>query len=544
MCFFRLFLIIILLLNFNRNLQAADGFLKVSGHNFVDAQGNTVFLRGVGLGNWLLPEGYMWKFGPDGDRPRKIEHLITEMVGPQKAQEFWTAWQKNYISESDIRRIAQLGFNTVRPALNARLFLTEEDNPKFIESSFVLLDSLIARSERHGLYVILDMHGAPGGQTGANIDDSPDSRPELFMDKKYQDRLVDLWVKLAGRYHDNTTVVAYDLLNEPLPANTGAAEKYKHLVLPLYQRITAAIREVDKNHMITLEGVDWANDWSIFTGSIDDNVFYQFHYYCWDWPDYLKSVQQYIDLREKLNAPVWVGETGEQGKTIFWGTTQYFEANNIGWSFWPWKKMDTRNTPYSINKPDGWDAIAAYSRGEEKPDSTLAARALDQLVNNIKMENCQYFPDVVNAILRRVPGKIEAENYSHGGNGVGFSVQNPQQKSPYYRIDEPVQIRLLTEEKSRRSTEQAIILQSGEWTAYQFDAAVGKPWNLVIRVEAQTENVELQINVNGQTASQQLTGTGWQNVAFGTFTLNEKSNRLTVGVEGGSAAIDWMEFSE
>jgi endoglucanase len=101
------------------------------------------------------------------------------------------------------------------------------------------------------VYVIIDMHGAPGGQTGANIDDSPNDKPELFIDPRYQDQLVNLWVKIAQRYKDEPTVAAYDLLNEPLPVNTGSAEKYKHLLVPLYQRITSEIRKVDQKHMIT-----------------------------------------------------------------------------------------------------------------------------------------------------------------------------------------------------------------------------------------------------------------------------------------------------
>lgn len=69
------------------------------------------------------------------------------------------------------------------------------------------------------------MHGAPGGQTGQNIDDSPNDLPEAFMEEKYQDKLEGLWVKLATKYKDEPVVAAYDLLNEPLPVVTGSAEK-------------------------------------------------------------------------------------------------------------------------------------------------------------------------------------------------------------------------------------------------------------------------------------------------------------------------------
>lgn len=255
-------------------------FLHTSGQDIVNEMGAKVFLKGVGIGNWLLPEGYMWKFGALGDRPRKIEKVVADLIGKEKAAHFWKTFRQNYITEADIKRIADLGFNSVRPALNSRLFLTEEENPVYIEEGFQLLDSLVAWCRKYRLYVIIDMHGAPGGQTGANIDDSPNDIPELFISLKYQDQLVDLWVKIAKKYKDEPVVAAYDLLNEPLPVNTGAADKYKHLLEPLYKRITAAIRNVDPRHMITLEGFNWSNDWSLFTQPFDDNVFYQFHYYC------------------------------------------------------------------------------------------------------------------------------------------------------------------------------------------------------------------------------------------------------------------------
>ncbi|HQX72039.1 MAG TPA: cellulase family glycosylhydrolase, partial [Chitinophagaceae bacterium] len=265
-------------------------FLHTAGQDIINESGRKIFLRGVGLGNWLLPEGYMWKFGALGDRPRKIEKVVADLIGKEKAAQFWKAFRENYITEADIRRIAELGFNSVRPALNSRLFLTEGNTPVYVEEGFQLLDSLITWCKKHKLYVIIDMHGAPGGQTGANIDDSPNDIPELFIEKKYQDQLVALWVKIADKYKDEPTVAAYDLLNEPLPKATGSAEKYKHLLVPLYKRLTAEIRKIDQRHMITLEGFDWSNDWSLFDKPFDNNVFYQFHYYCWARPDNLNSI--------------------------------------------------------------------------------------------------------------------------------------------------------------------------------------------------------------------------------------------------------------
>jgi hypothetical protein len=139
-----------------------------------------------------------------------------------------------------------------------------------------------------------------------------------------------------------------------------------------------------------------------------------------------------------------VGETGEKDNTIYWATTDYFEAYNIGWSFWPWKKMDTRNTPCSINLPDHWQEISAYSRGGKiKVPKDTAKKAFDQLLDNIKLENCVYYPDVVNALLRRVPGRVEAENYGHEGPGKSYWLRDAGQKSQHYRKSEPVPVEVI-----------------------------------------------------------------------------------------------------
>jgi hypothetical protein len=520
----------------------AGGFLMTQGQDMVDEGGKKVLLRGVGLGNWLLPEGYMWRFGDQGDRPRKIEKIVSDLIGQENADRFWAEFRKNYITEADIRRIAELGFNSVRPALNARLFLTEGDNPVYVDEGFELMDNLVRWCKKHGVYVIIDMHGAPGGQTGANIDDSPRDQPELFSDKVNQDRLVDLWVKLARRYKDEPTVAAYDLLNEPLPQRTGAAAKYKDQVEPLYKRITQAIREVDKRHMITLEGVDWANDWSVFSTPFDDNLFYQFHYYCWDQPTLLKDIGQYLAHRNRLNAPVWVGETGEKDNTIYWGTTQLFEAHNIGWSFWPWKKMETQNTPYSIKTPEGWDAIRAYSRGQNKPSKEAAQKAFDQLLVNIRLENCVYFPDVVAAIFRRIPGKVEAENYGHEGLGKSFFVKDNAKKAESYRTSEPVPIKPVEMEGDRRRSGQAIQLVAEEWTAYTATSLTSRDYSGVVKVKAETTPVVLQLSVNDWTKKLAVAGGNWLEVKVDAMPFNEGANRIRLEVKAGAVCVDWLDF--
>jgi endoglucanase len=524
------------------SLAQAVGFLQTRGVDIVDEKGQKVLLRGVGLGNYLLPEGYMWKFGDAGDRPRKIEKIVSELIGQEDADRFWPEFRKNYITEADIRRIAELGFNSVRPALNARRFLTEGDNPATVDEGFQLLDDLVAWCRKHNVYVIIDMHAAPGGQTGTNIDDSANDRPELFMDPKYEQRLISLWVKLAKRYKDEPTVAGYDLLNEPLPERTGAAAKYKQDLEPLYKRITTAIRKVDNRHMIILEGADWSNDWSVFSTPFAPNLVYQFHYYCWDNPDNLRDINAYLAFRKKWNIPIWVGETGERNNTIYWATTQYFETNNIGWSFWPWKKMDADNGPFSIEKPAAWDAIIAYSRGQAKPSKEIARTAFDELLQNVKIENCVYNGEVVNALFHRLPVRVEAENFGHAGLGKSYSVKDPSRKSPNYRKSEPVTIEVSDAgDNRRRASDQSIRLTADEWTCYSVNSHSARPCSVMIRAQAMALPATFTFSFNDQEEEIALNDSTWTEVKGRAVKAVRDSNRIELRVKSGTILFDWVD---
>lgn len=515
---------------------SAQTFLHADGQNMLDESGKKVLLQGVGLGNWLLPEGYMWKFGENGDRPRKIEKIVEQYIGAQKAEQFWKTYRKNYITEADIKRIAELGYNSVRPALNSRLFITEGENNQFVDEGFQLLDNLIGWCKKYHLYVIIDMHGAPGGQTGQNIDDSPNNEPELFMNPKNEELLVKLWVKIADRYKNEPNVAAYDLLNEPLPENTGAAAKYKDQLVPLYQKLIKAVRVVDQKHMFTLEGYNWSNNWSTFNQKLDDNMFFQFHYYCWDKQDNLNDISGFLKKREMLNTPVWVGETGERNNTIYFATAQYFEKNNIGWSFWPWKKMETINTPYSFKSPEGWKEISRYSRKGENPDKANAEKIFNELLENIKIENCTYFPDVVNSMFRRIPLKLEAENYGHDGYSKSYLVKDTATTSETYRKKEHVKIKPITEKSG-----QAIALNAGEWTAYQVKSPDKQNCKVSLQIKS-VQPAEIKLWINGKSFDLKVSQTEWSELKLDPQTFRKGENELKVEVKTGSISLDWINI--
>jgi len=513
-------------------------FLRTSGHYMVNETNDTILLRGIGLGNWLLPEGYMWHFGEAGDRPRKIEKIVEDLTSPEFNQNFWKKFRKNYITEADIKRIKELGFNSVRPALNARVFMTEGDTAVFIEENFALLDSLVEWCEKHQLYVILDMHGAPGGQTGQNIDDSPNNEPELFMNPIFEHRLIRLWMKLVERYKDNPVVAGYDLLNEPLPENTGAAEKYKHLLVPMYKRLTEQIRTIDQKHMIILEGYNWSNNWSEFSEVFDDNVVHQFHYYCWSNPDNLNDISYFLQERERLGTPVWVGETGERNPVIYFGTTQYFEYNNIGWSFWPWKKINNRQVLYSVKEPEGYDKIVEFSRGGEKPSKELAEKAFTQLLENIKIENCDFLEHISQSILRQVPARVYAVNYGHDGAGFSFWA-NDTINAEYYRKNEPVKTVLLPADTTKRwqNRDIAILLNDEEGTLYNVFATNDFNATVTLKVKANQPNSDFSFSVNGMVNQFSVPDTTWTELKVENAKFITGKNTLKTEVSDGSVSF-------
>lgn len=369
-----------------------------------------IILRGMGLGGWLLPEGYMWKFYTKCDRPRRMEALITELCGSEYAESFWERYYSTYITEADIAWIAEQGLNSVRLAMNARhLFDTDESgHVSFNEGTLRHVDHCISWCKKHGVYLFLDMHGAPGGQTGQNIDDSEKDIPELFTDEKNQDALVEMWRLLAKRYADEPVVGGYDLINEPLPKWNN---QYNHLLLPLYRRVIAAIREIDWKHVIILEGAHWATDFSVFDDftaeEAADNIVLQFHKY-WSDPDE-ESIAQFVEGGKRLNAPLWMGEGGENNLQWYTYVFPMYERLRIGWCFWSYKKMEVPNSPVTFAQPAQWNRIIAYLDGGERPDPASSREIFDDFLDCIARG--EYHPEIINALLRRPDVEIPAAAY-------------------------------------------------------------------------------------------------------------------------------------
>lgn len=389
-------------------IDAQTKFVTVKGKDFIDEKGNPILLKGIGLGNWLNAEGYMLLLqGPNAPKKansqRLINELFCEMVGEIEAAKFWKSFWNNYVTKEDIHFIKSCGFNSIRIPFNYKMFVSNDDYTKLEGIGYEIIARVINWCKEENLYVILDMHSAPCGQTGGNIDDSY-GYPFLYEDEDCQQLTIELWKKLAQKYANEPIVIGYDLLNEPIPHFFDMA-KLNPLLEPLYKKIVSAIREVDKNHIIFLGGAQWNSNFSVFGPPFDDKLAYTFHKY---WTDTTQSViQSYIDFSNKYNVPLWMGESGENTNEWIASFTRLLEKNNISWCYWPYKKMESPRGVVSIPKPKDWDAVIKFANAprstfeeirQNRPDIQTSKNALNELLENIKLKNCIINYDYIKAL--------------------------------------------------------------------------------------------------------------------------------------------------
>lgn len=391
------------------------GFLRAKGREIVNEKGEPVILSGWGLGNWLLCEGYMWKAGPRGDRPRRLEQAVRELAGSEYAESFWKRFRESYIRREDILRMAELGYNSLRLPINWRVLMEDEPGLRWREEGFRLIDRLLDWCEEAGLYVFLDLHGAPGGQTGANIDDCVDDFPRLFTDSDSWDKGVALWGELARRYGDRWIVGGYDLLNEPLRPDDGR-KPCQYLLPRLRDFYIDAIREIrkyDSRHMLSIEGGTWATDPAVFCRDYDGNMVIHFHRYA-VLPD-ISAYREFLELSRRWDKPLWLGESGENIPEWFAAMYPLGAQLGVGYNVWPWKKMECKNSPYSVKAPKNWEKFTAYTSGGERPSYEEAQAMLDEYLQNMLLENCVENPEV-SACVRREPGcSVRATDFDEEG---------------------------------------------------------------------------------------------------------------------------------
>jgi endoglucanase len=369
------FVILFLLSSCSGNKQAPMGskdenWLKVSGDQIVNQKGDTVCLRGFGLGGMLHMENFIDGYPANEETMR--EGLL-EVLGEKRYNLFFDTFYKSYFTEPDAAYIQSLGLNLIRIPINYHLF--EDDmNPGVIkEGAFEHLDRVIELCAKHQIYTIIDLHALQGYQNQHWHSDNPTHRALLWKHKDFQDRALHLWEVIAERYKNQSWIAGYDLINEP-------ADPTGKMVYPYYKRLYDAIRKIDPNHIMFLEGNSYATDFRMFT-EVWDNVVYTNHDYAvpgfihgGDYPGLTNGRYFTSDTLEKdflkksefmysHHAPLWVGEFGpvylgnpekdEMRYQILKDQLAYYNKYNVSWCIWLYKDMGLQaimnqnaNTPY------------------------------------------------------------------------------------------------------------------------------------------------------------------------------------------------------
>lgn len=545
-----------------------SGFLVTDGTRIVDAQGQPVLLRGVGLGGWMLQEGYMLEL-PQFGTQQVIRANIAKLIGEEKTQAFYTAWLDNHTTKADVDAMAAWGFNSIRLPMHYALYtLPVEREPvkggqTWIEEGFRRTDALIAWAKANHMVVILDLHAAPGGQgNDINISDRNPRQPSLWEDPAQQDKMVALWRELARRYRDEPAVAAYDILNEPnwgfadKADKNGCRETGNAPLRALLKRTTEAIREVDPRHIVVIEGNCWGNNYKgVMDGGLwDDKLVLSFHKY-WSPADHA-GLADMLALRDRYQVPLWLGETGENSNDWFTRMVAQAEGEGIGWAWWPLKKI-RYNNPLQIVPNPGYQALLAYWQGKgPKPSAAEAEAALMQLATqDIRFDHNLQHPDVVDALLRAphsdrsVPfkphlvgadgGRIAAVDFDMGPDGVAYhdlTASNESTKAGGLSWNPSMAYRNDGVDLGRGKDGQLHVadLQPGEWLRYTFNAEQGGRYDLALDASG---TAQVSLELNGQPVQAREVGS-----AFHGLILQPGRNTLVVQARGGAFDLETLVF--
>ena len=504
----------------------AQTFLHTSGKTIVDGEGNEILLKGIGLGGWLLMEGYMLQTSGFANAQWQIRQKITDLVGESNTELFFEQYRNNFIRKTDIDSIKSWGFNSIRLPFHYNIF---SNPPIFTDKGFKIIDSLLSWCEDDQIYLILDMHAAPGGQSDENISDYNPSYPSLWQSEQNKNLTVQIWRKIAERYNDKQWIGGYDLLNEPkwdLPPNNQPLRN-------LYIRLTDTIRAVDNNHLIFIEGNWYATDFSGLNPAWDENMSYSFHKY-WN-ENNQSSIQYLIDLRNSTNRPLWLGETGENSNQWFVNCVKLMEDNHIGWAWWTYKKIESISAPLSAYKYTGYQTLLDYWNGQgTKPTEVYAMNALMTQAEWLLLGNCFFRKDYVDALMRqpfttitipftdnKIPGTVYATDYDLGQLGYAYNDADYQNTggsggSTYnsgwsYRND-GVDIETCIDFSSNGYNVGWI--STGEWLNFTLDISQAGLYDITFHIAAQSAGGKILLSLDAQYISSAIdvpvTG-GWQN---------------------------------
>lgn len=358
--------------------------IERSGANTVIAQGKALYdedgklfeIKGINFGNLFISEGWMTvnsigaSYNEDGSFKKvtdqgiveeyeelfqdEMDAILAERFTDEQIENLNNAYFSSYCTSQDFINIKGMGFNTIRLPIYYRSFLTTHDryrmtdeqlcamNFEDITLNFEKLDSVLAMAKEQGLRVIVDMHGVMGGQNGFEHSGTRDI--DFWDNQDYIYFMCKLWHSIAEHYQNDradlaSTILAYDLVNEPTNRNeVGTGSKQWGVMDKLYK----AIREVDTEHVISIEGC-----WNFMCLPNPakygwENVLYQYHFYNWN-PDKIPNWLYYDYLYATLlfadyDVPKFVGEFNFFNNESDWlEYLDVYDQTGLGWTIWSYK---------------------------------------------------------------------------------------------------------------------------------------------------------------------------------------------------------------
>lgn len=551
--------------------------LKTEGKKIVNEKGENIQLRGLGLGGWMLQEGYMLKTADFAGPQYKIKEKIAELIGVDGMNQFYKAYLKNGITRQDIDFLSRSGFNSVRLPMHYNLYtLPIEKEPKkgqntWLQEGFKMTDDLLKWCTDNKIYLILDLHAAPGGQgNDVNISDNDKSKPSLWVSEENQKKTIALWKKLAERYKDSPWIGGYDLINEPNINFTGknpngTDETSNAPLWKLQKEITEAIRTVDKKHIIFIEGNAWGNNYNGLIPIWDNNLAFSFHKYWNNNND--ETLKFALNLRDKHSMPIWLGETGENSNVWFTELIQLLDKHNIGYAFWPMKKIDNIAGITNVKITSEYQKLLDYwKNGGQKPSKEFARKALMQIAENYKFSNVEIKHDVIDAMFRQtkentskpfknhqIPGKIFAAEYDLGKMGIAYEdkdfinlwVSDPSKRSEWnsgnQMRNDGVDIY-----KSEDNEYYVGKTETGEWLQYTITSKSDKAYTFDIKYSSENDaKIRIEDASDKQIATVAMKSTGgnenWQTVSTKGISLKKGENKVRIYFENNGVNLKYFE---
>lgn len=543
----------------------STGFLRADGKNITNDQGNFQ-IRATNIGNYMLQEGYMLNLG--GGYQHEIQQKIADVIGKDQMEQFYDRYRANYFTKADVDSIAKWGFNTIRLPMHYNLFTDLGKPDVFHEKGFAMVDQIISWCKANHIYVILDLHAAPGGQNSGDISDYVAGQSSLWEDvqgsvytsAQNRAQTVALWKKFAQRYANEETVGGYDLINETnwtIPGNV--------LLMNLMKDITAAIRTVDNNHLIFVEGNSYANDYTGLAPKWDNNMAYSFHKY---WNDVTDSSLDFaFMMRDWQNVPIWLGEFGENSNHWINETVALMNKYSIGWAVWPYKKMGSVSGSVAFREPEGWSVLADYIKGGAKPSVAEVNAILKEMEENVKLSNCSINRGYLHALFAEnglsakpfaamtIPAKVPAAHYDEGKNGVSYSDKVFRTthfgvgggdyvawNTGWYFRNDGVDLQYSEAEKG------PIVAwtEDNEWMNYTLNVTSTGTYEVKARVAG--NGGKLSLSVDGNTAIDKAylgTTSGWDiwhTVSLGEIPLTAGKHTLKATINTAGFNLSYLEF--